>query len=232
MTAVPQTAIAISPVPDPTIDKNRFRTDFVRFATELGVLRFGSFTTKAGRLSPYFFNAGLFNSGAAVGRLAEFYAEALLASGVEFDMLYGPAYKGIPLVTATVAALAEHEGLDLPFAFNRKETKDHGEGGVIVGAPLSRRVLIVDDVITAGTAIRESVEIIRGQGATPAGVLIALDREERGTGERSAVQEVQDSFGLPVVSVLRLRDLLAHLDNAGEVATLASMRAYRDRYGV
>lgn len=209
-----------------------FRQEFIEFALGCKVLRFGEFTTKAGRLSPYFFNAGLFNDGQSLGRLSEFYAKAAEAGGVDFDMLFGPAYKGIPLVTATVAALAEHEGLDLPFAFNRKETKDHGEGGVIVGAPLSRRVLIVDDVITAGTAIRESVEIIRGQGATPAGVLIALDREERGTGERSAVQEVQDSFGLPVVSVLRLRDLLAHLDNAGEVATLASMRAYRDRYGV
>ena len=206
--------------------------DFIRLCLAQGVLRFGEFKLKSGRMSPYFFNSGLFNTGRAIAALGRHYARAAALCGIPFDMLFGPAYKGIPLVTATAAALAEHEGLDLPFAFNRKETKDHGEGGVIVGAPLSRRVLIVDDVITAGTAIRESVEIIRGQGATPAGVLIALDREERGTGERSAVQEVQDSFGLPVVSVLRLRDLLAHLDNAGEVATLASMRAYRDRYGV
>jgi orotate phosphoribosyltransferase len=147
-------------------------------------------------------------------------------------MLFGPAYKGIPLVTTTAAALADNEGRNLPFAFNRKEAKDHGEGGNIVGAPLVGRVLIVDDVITAGTAIRESVEIIRAHGATPAGVLIALDREERGQGERSAVQEVQDSFGLPVVSVLRLRDLLAHLEEQGQLAQLEAVRAYRDRYGV
>ncbi len=206
--------------------------DFIRLCLELGVLRFGEFKLKSGRMSPYFFNSGLFNTGRAIAALGRHYARAAALGGIPFDMLFGPAYKGIPLVTATAAALAEHEGLDLPFAFNRKEAKDHGEGGTIVGAPLSGRVLIVDDVITAGTAIRESVEIIRGQGATPAGVLIALDREERGTGERSAVQEVQDSFGLPVVSVLRLRDLLAHLEAAREVATLASMRAYRDRYGV
>jgi orotate phosphoribosyltransferase len=153
-------------------------------------------------------------------------------SGVEFDMLFGPAYKGIPLVTATAAALAEHEKMDLPFAFNRKEAKGHGEGGTIVGAPLRGRVLIVDDVITAGTAIRESVEIIRAQGATPAGVLIALDREERGQGERSAVQEVQETLGLPVVSVLRLRDLLAHLESAGDGALFQAVQAYRDRYGI
>jgi orotate phosphoribosyltransferase len=198
----------------------------------LGVLRFGQFTLKSGRISPYFFNAGLFNTGAAIGALGRFYARAAALSALEFDMLFGPAYKGIPLVTTTAAALADHEGRNLPFAFNRKEAKDHGEGGNIVGAPLVGRVLIVDDVITAGTAIRESVEIIRAHGATPAGVLIALDREERGQGERSAVQEVQDSFGLPVVSVLRLRDLLAHLEEQGQLAQLEAVRAYRDRYGV
>ena len=155
-----------------------------------------------------------------------------MLSGVSFDMLFGPAYKGIPLVTATAAAMAEHEGRNLSFAFNRKEAKDHGEGGTVVGAPLKGRVLIVDDVITAGTAIRESVEIIRSQGATPAGVLIALDREERGQGTKSAVQEVQDSFGLPVISVLRLRDLMAHLETTGDGAVLQSVRAYRDQYGV
>ncbi len=196
------------------------------------MLRFGEFKLKSGRLSPYFFNAGLFNTGHAIAGLGRYYARAAALSGIEFDMLFGPAYKGIPLVTTTAAALAEHENLDLPFAFNRKEAKDHGEGGVIVGSPLKGRVLIVDDVITAGTAIRESVEIIRSHGATPAGVLIALDREERGQGERSAVQEVQESFGLPVVSVLRLRDLMAHLEAAGDAATLAAVRAYRDRYGV
>jgi orotate phosphoribosyltransferase len=206
--------------------------DFIRLCLDLGVLRFGEFTLKSGRVSPYFFNAGLFNTGRAIGALGRFYARAAVLSGIPFDMLFGPAYKGIPLVTTTAAALADHEGMDLPFAFNRKEAKDHGEGGSIVGAPLAGRVLIVDDVITAGTAIRESVEIIRGQGAMPAGVLLALDREERGQGERSAVQEVQETFGLPVVSVLRLRDLLEHLEASGESALLEAVRAYRDRYGV
>jgi orotate phosphoribosyltransferase len=206
--------------------------DFIRLCLDLGVLRFGEFTLKSGRVSPYFFNAGLFNTGHAIASLGRHYARAAALSGVPFDMLFGPAYKGIPLVTATAAALAEHEAMNLPYAFNRKEAKAHGEGGVIVGAPLADRVLIVDDVITAGTAIRESVEIIRAHGATPAGVLIALDREERGQGERSAVQEVRDSFGLPVVSVLRLRDLMAHLESRGEATTLAAVRAYRDRYGV
>jgi orotate phosphoribosyltransferase len=208
------------------------RPDFIRLCLELGVLRFGEFTLKSGRKSPYFFNAGLFNTGRAIAALGRHYARAAVLSGVEFDMLFGPAYKGIALVTATAAAFAEHEGRDLPYAFNRKETKDHGEGGTLVGAPLAGRVLIVDDVITAGTAIRESVDIIRGHGATPAGVLIALDREERGQGELSAVQEVQQTLGLPVVSVLRLRDLLAHLETSGETAILEAVRAYRDRYGV
>jgi orotate phosphoribosyltransferase len=206
--------------------------DFIRLCIDLGVLRFGEFKLKSGRVSPYFFNAGLFNTGLAISSLGRCYARAAAGSGVQFDMLFGPAYKGIPLVTATAAALAEHEGRNLPYAFNRKEAKDHGEGGTIVGAPLAGRVLIVDDVITAGTAIRESVEIIRAQGAIPAGVLIALDREERGQGAQSAAQEVQDAFGLPVISVLRLRDLMAHLEATGEAATLAAVRAYRDRYGV
>lgn len=206
--------------------------DFVRLCLELGVLRFGEFTLKSGRASPYFFNAGLFNTGHAIAGLGRCYARAATLSGVPFDMLFGPAYKGIPLVTATAAALAEQEHRDVPFAFNRKEAKDHGEGGRIIGAPLAGRVLIVDDVITAGTAIRESVEIIHAHGAVPAGVLIALDREERGQGERSAVQEVRERLGIPVVSVLRLRDLLAHLEAAGETATLEAVRAYRDRYGV
>jgi orotate phosphoribosyltransferase len=208
------------------------RPDFIRLCLELGVLRFGDFRLKSGRQSPYFFNAGLFNTGRAIAALGRHYARAAAVSGLAFDMLFGPAYKGIPLVTATAAALAEHEGRDLPYAFNRKEAKDHGEGGSIVGAPLAGRVLIVDDVITAGTAIRESADIIRGHGAIPVGVLIALDREERGQGERSAVQEVQEVLGLPVVSVLRLRDLLTHLETSGEQAILESVRAYRDRYGV
>jgi orotate phosphoribosyltransferase len=206
--------------------------DFIRLCIELGVLRFGRFTLKSGRVSPYFFNAGLFNDGRAIAALGRHYARAAALSGLAFDMLFGPAYKGIPLVTATAAALAEHEDQNVPFAFNRKEAKVHGEGGTIVGAPLAGRVLIVDDVITAGTAIRESVEIIRSGGATPAGVLIALDREERGQGERSAVQEVQETYGLPVVSVLRLRDLMTHLEAAGDRETLAAVQAYRDRYGV
>jgi orotate phosphoribosyltransferase len=206
--------------------------DLIRLCLELGVLRFGEFRLKSGRQSPYFFNAGLFNTGRAIAALGRYYARAAALSGIAFDMIFGPAYKGIPLVTATAAALAVHEARDLPFAFNRKEAKDHGEGGNLVGAPLAGRVLIVDDVITAGTAIRESVEIIRRHRATPAGVLIALDREERGQGERSAVQEVQDNFGLPVVAVLRLKDLLTHLEATGETAILASVRAYRDRYGV
>ncbi len=206
--------------------------DFIRLCLDLGVLRFGQFTLKSGRVSPYFFNAGLFNTGAAIAALGRFYAHAAAISGIEFDMLFGPAYKGIPLVTATASALAEHERRNLPFAFNRKEAKDHGEGGTIIGAPLRGRVLIVDDVITAGTAIREAVEIIVAQGASPAGVLIALDREERGQGERSAVQEVRETLGLPVVSVLRLKDLLEHLEGTGEAEVLESVRSYRDRYGV
>jgi len=206
--------------------------DFIALCLDLGVLRFGDFTLKSGRRSPYFFNAGLFNTGRAIGALGRHYARAAAASGLAFDMLFGPAYKGIPLVTTTAAAMAEHEGRDLPYAFNRKEAKAHGEGGMIVGAPLQGRVLIVDDVITAGTAIRESVEIIRAQGATPAGVLIALDREERGQGEKSAVQEVQDQYGLPVVAVLRLRDLLEHLRAADDRALLQAVQAYRDQYGV
>jgi orotate phosphoribosyltransferase len=204
---------------------------FIDLCLELGVLRFGEFTLKSGRISPYFFNAGLFSTGRAIAGLGRHYADALVASGLQYDMLFGPAYKGIPLVTTTAAALAQQHGFDRPFAFNRKEAKDHGEGGTIVGAKLAGRVLIVDDVITAGTAIRESVEIIRRAGASPAGVLIALDREERGQGERSAVQEVEQEFGLPVVAVLRLRDLLAHLARRGDEATLGRVRAYRDRYG-
>jgi orotate phosphoribosyltransferase len=206
--------------------------DFIRLCLDLGVLRFGDFTLKSGRVSPYFFNAGLFNTGRAIGLLGRHYARTAARSGLEFDMLFGPAYKGIPLVTVTAAALAEHEQLDRPYAFNRKEAKDHGEGGSVVGAPLTGRVLIVDDVITAGTAIRESVEIIRGHGATPAGVLIALDRQERGTGERSAVQEVEAIFGLPVISVLKLADLAEHLEATGDSARLEAIRAYRERYGV
>ena len=210
-----------------------YQRQFIRFCLDRGVLQFGQFTLKSGRVSPYFFNAGLFNSGAAVLELGRYYARALVESGVEYDMLFGPAYKGIPLVTACAAALADRHGQDRPFAFNRKEAKDHGEGGQIVGAPLAGRVMVVDDVITAGTAIRESREIIAAAGAVPAGVLIALDRQERGQGERSAVQEVQTSLGVPVVSIIGLAELISHLESSPEhAAQLEAVRAYRDRYGV
>ena len=209
-----------------------FRQEFIEFAVARGVLCFGEFKTKAGRLSPYFFNAGLFNDGDALRRLGQFYAKALLAADPGVDVLFGPAYKGIPLVTATSVALAEL-GRNLPFCFNRKEAKDHGEGGVTVGAPLKGRVLIIDDVISAGTSVRESVDIIRGAGAQPAGVLIALDRMERGSGALSAVQEVRTRFGIPVVSIASLDDLLAYLRARGGMAQLlGSVERYRKEYGV
>lgn len=209
-----------------------FRQDFIRFAVEEQVLRFGEFVTKAGRLSPYFFNAGLFNHGASLLKLARFYAQAIRASGVEFDMLFGPAYKGITLAGATAMMLAE-DGLDIPFAFNRKEAKDHGEGGVLIGAPLQGRVLIIDDVISAGTSVRESVELIRAAGATPAGVLIALDRQERGQGELSAVQEVQRDYGIPVIAVAGLKDLMTFLAERPDFAAhREAVARYREQYGV
>ena len=209
-----------------------FRQDFLAFALAREVLRFGEFVTKAGRRTPYFFNAGLFNDGDSLRRLGRFYAEALLASGIGFDQIFGPAYKGITLAAAAAIALAE-KGHNLPFSFNRKEAKDHGEGGVVVGAPLAGRVVIVDDVITAGTSVRESVELIRAQGANPAGVLIALDRMERGQGERSAVQEVRDTFGIPVVAIATLTDLMAFLSGRPELhAHAAAVAGYRERYGV
>jgi orotate phosphoribosyltransferase len=210
-----------------------YQEEFLRFALSRGVLRFGEFKLKSGRLSPYFFNAGLFNSGEALARLGRYYAAAIVASGQEYDVLFGPAYKGIPLVAAVAVALAEHHGQDRPWAFNRKEAKDHGEGGNLVGAPLSGRVLIVDDVITAGTAIRESVELIRAQGATPAAVAIALDRQERGQGALSAVQEVQQSLGLKVLSIAGLSELLTFMERDPALAAhLPAARAYREQYGV
>jgi orotate phosphoribosyltransferase len=210
-----------------------YQQQFIRFCLDRGVLRFGEFTLKSGRVSPYFFNAGLFNTGGAVLELGRYYARALVNSGVEYDMLFGPAYKGIPLVTTCAAALADRHGQDRPFAFNRKEAKDHGEGGQIVGAPLAGRVMVVDDVITAGTAIRESRDIIAGAGATPAGVLIALDRQERGSGEHSAVQEVESALGVRVISIVGLAELIAHLEDSPQhAAQLGAVRAYRDRYGV
>ncbi len=210
-----------------------YRDDFIRFALARGVLRFGEFVLKSGRKSPYFFNSGLFNTGAALHRLGGFYARALEDSGLAYDMIFGPAYKGIPLVSALGIALDELAGCDVPYAFNRKEAKDHGEGGMIVGAPLSGRVLIVDDVISAGTSVRESIGIIRAAGAEPAGVLIALDRQERGQGAISAIQEVEAAFGIPVVSIVKLDDLLRFLERDEALAChLPAVRAYRDRYGV
>ena len=215
-----------------TAGQDQLAQDFVQFAVDCGVLRFGEFKTKAGRMSPYFFNAGLFDDGAKLGRLAQFYARALLASDLQFDMLFGPAYKGIPLGAAVAVELARL-GRNVPFAYNRKEAKDHGEGGVLVGAPLQGRVLIVDDVISAGTSVRESVELIRAAGATPAGVLIALDRQERGQGELSAVQEVQRDYGIPVVAVAGLKDLMAYLAQHPEFAEHRDAVArYREQYGV
>ena len=209
-----------------------FRQAFLAFSLAREVLRFGEFTTKAGRRSPYFFNAGLFDDGESLRRLGQFYADALLASGIAYDQLFGPAYKGITLAAATAIALAE-KGHNVPFCFNRKEAKDHGEGGQIVGAPLAGRVVIVDDVITDGAAKREAIELIRAQGANPAVVLIALDRMERGQGDRSAVQEVREAYGIPVVAIATLDDLMAFLSGRPELhAHAAAVAAYRTRYGV
>ena len=209
-----------------------YQQEFIELALAHQVLRFGEFTLKSGRVSPYFFNAGLFNSGGAVSTLGRCYARAIADSKLPFDMLFGPAYKGIPLATAAAIALADWHGRSVPFAFNRKEAKKHGEGGSIVGAPLTGRVLIVDDVISAGTAIRESIEIIRAAGATPAGVAVALDRQERGQGALSAVQEVQQTFSIPVINIITLDDLIAHLATAGRDGELAALRNYRRQWGV
>jgi orotate phosphoribosyltransferase len=207
---------------------------FIQLCLDLGVLRFGEFKLKSGRISPYFFNAGLFNTSRAIANLGRHYANAVVASGIQYDMLFGPAYKGIPLVTATAIALADHHNRDQPWAFNRKEAKDHGEGGSIVGASLKGRVLIVDDVITAGTAIRESIDIIRAAGAEPCGVVLALDRQERGQGELSAVQEVEQNYKLPVASILQLDGLITHLESNAtrDAELLRAIRLYRTNYGV
>ena len=224
MNAAPATASA------PEADA--FRREFVAFAIRAGVLRFGEFKTKAGRLSPYFFNAGLFCDGEKLGGLARYYARAALASGIRFDVLFGPAYKGITLAAATAMALAEL-GHNVPFCFNRKEAKDHGEGGNIVGAPLRGRALIVDDVITEGAAKREAIELIRAAGAEPVGVLIALDRQERGQGELSATQEVSRDYGLPVTAIATVADILATLRGMPEgAAHIERIEEYRRRYGV
>jgi orotate phosphoribosyltransferase len=209
-----------------------YQREFLRFALDAGVLRFGEFTLKSGRHSPYFFNAGLFDTGARLARLGRYYAHAIMDSGIAFDLLYGPAYKGIPLAAVTVAALADHHGLDLPYAFNRKEAKDHGEGGNIVGSPLQGRILIIDDVISAGTSVRESVDIIRGHGAEPAGVVIALDRQEKGQDERSAVAQVEAELGIPVAAIVRLNQLVEFLSEQPDQArALERIRDYRERYG-
>ena len=209
-----------------------FQEEFIAFALQHGVLRFGEFVLKSGRKSPYFFNSGLFSSGASLSRLAHFYAKAIVASDVEFDMLYGPAYKGIPLVAAVSMALADAHDRDLPYCFNRKESKDHGEGGMTVGAPLAGRVLLVDDVISAGTSTRESVAIINAAGARPVGAAISLDRQERGSGARSAIQEIRDELGLRVISIVDLDCLVEYLDERADMKKeLARLSAYRDEYG-
>ncbi|NRB23651.1 orotate phosphoribosyltransferase [Shewanella sp.] len=210
-----------------------YQREFIEFALERQVLRFGEFTLKSGRISPYFFNAGLFNTGRDLARLGRFYATALVDSGIEHDLLFGPAYKGIPIATTTAVALCEHHDIDMPYCFNRKEKKQHGEGGSLVGSELKGRVMLVDDVITAGTAIRESMEIIQAHDASLAGVLIALDRQEKGKGELSAIQEVERDFGCEIISIIKLGDLINYLsEKPGMEAQLASVSAYRDQYGI
>lgn len=210
-----------------------YQREFIEFALEKQVLKFGEFTLKSGRKSPYFFNAGLFNTGRDLARLGRFYAAALVDSGISYDVLFGPAYKGIPIATTTVVALADHHNVDTPYCFNRKEAKDHGEGGSLVGSPLEGRIMLVDDVITAGTAIRESMEIIQSNGADLAGVLVAIDRQEKGKGELSAIQEVERDFGCAVISIVSLGDLITYLEEQGEnESQLAAVKAYREQYGI
>lgn len=210
-----------------------YKSEFLSFAIKAGVLKFGDFTLKSGRRSPYFFNSGLFNTGRSLAELGRFYAKAIVASGIEFDMIFGPAYKGIPLAAAIVIALADHHQRDIPYAFNRKEAKDHGEGGVIVGAALSGRVLIVDDVISAGTSVRESVNIIEKHGAQTAGVMIALNRQEKGTGDKSAIQEVEENYRIRVGSIVGLNDLVQYIAINPEYARyLDAIKQYRAQYGV
>ncbi|ALB56737.1 Orotate phosphoribosyltransferase [Cronobacter universalis NCTC 9529] len=210
-----------------------YQRQFIEFALNKQVLKFGEFTLKSGRQSPYFFNAGLFNTGRDLALLGRFYAEALVDSGIDFDLLFGPAYKGIPIATTTAVALSEHHERDVPYCFNRKEAKNHGEGGNLVGSPLQGRVMLVDDVITAGTAIRESMEVIQANGATLAGVMIALDRQERGRGELSAIQEVERDYGCQVIAIITLNELIAYLAEKPEMANhLAAVEAYRQQYGI
>lgn len=210
-----------------------WQREFIEFALEKQVLKFGEFTLKSGRKSPYFFNAGLFNTGRDLARLGRFYAQALVDSGIGFDLVFGPAYKGIPIATTTVVALADHHDQDVPYCFNRKEAKDHGEGGLLVGSPLQGRIMLVDDVITAGTAIRESMEIIAAHHASLAGVLISLDRQERGRGEISAIQEVERDYQCQVIAIITLNDLITYLEEKPEMAaSLITVKAYRDQYGI
>ncbi|EKE77450.1 orotate phosphoribosyltransferase [Gallaecimonas xiamenensis] len=210
-----------------------YQKAFIEFAIERQVLRFGSFTLKSGRQSPYFFNAGLFNTGRDLAKLGRFYADALMDAGIDFDLLFGPAYKGIPIATTTAVALSDHHDKDYPYCFNRKEKKEHGEGGSLVGSPLKGRVMLVDDVITAGTAIRESMDIIQAEGAELAGVLIALDRQEKGKGELSAIQEVERDFGCQVISIITLADLISYLEQKPDMQeALQAVRNYRASYGV
>ncbi|MGK4445661.1 orotate phosphoribosyltransferase [Yersinia enterocolitica] len=210
-----------------------YQREFIEFALNKQVLKFGEFTLKSGRISPYFFNAGLFNTGLDLAKLGRFYAAALMDCGVEFDLLFGPAYKGIPIATTTAVALAEHHARDVPYCFNRKEAKDHGEGGSLVGSQLQGRVMLVDDVITAGTAIRESMEIINAQGATLAGVMISLDRQERGRGDISAIQEVERDYHCKVISIVTLNDVVSYLEEKPEMADhLAAVHRYREQYGI
>jgi len=210
-----------------------YQKEFIEFALSKQVLRFGQFTLKSGRTSPYFFNAGLFNTGGDLARLGRFYASALADAKIDFDLLFGPAYKGIPIATTTAVALADHHNMDMPYCFNRKEAKTHGEGGNLVGSALEGKVMLVDDVITAGTAIRESMEIIKANGAELSGVLIALDRQEKGKGELSAIQEVERDFGTQVVSIVTLGDLISYLEDKPEMAEhLANIKQYRQDYGI
>ncbi|EOX4833348.1 orotate phosphoribosyltransferase [Vibrio sp. D415a] len=210
-----------------------YQREFIEFALEKEVLKFGEFTLKSGRKSPYFFNAGLFNTGRDLARLGRFYAAALADSGIEFDVLFGPAYKGIPIATTTAVALADHHDIDTPYCFNRKEAKDHGEGGKLVGSALEGRIMLVDDVITAGTAIRESMEIIQANGADLAGVLVAIDRQEKGKGELSAIQEVERDFGCAIISIVSLTDLVTFLEEKGtDKEHLEAVKAYRAEYGI
>jgi orotate phosphoribosyltransferase len=208
-----------------------YQKDFITYALDCGVLKFGEFLLKSGRTSPYFFNTGLFNTGAQLGKLGYFYAQALIQSGIKPDILYGPAYKGIPLVSTTSIAYAQITGADIPFSFNRKEVKDHGEGGSLVGSPLQGKVVILDDVITAGTSVRESVDIIRNVGATPAGVLIALDRQEKGQNNSSAIQEVQDQFNMPVIAIITLANIIDYL-TANASDQLNAIKDYQRLYGI